>query len=66
MIKKVTEATVLYTDGHTETIRCKGIIFMDYIACFDNMDDTRTSIPYANIYKIHERYVDEEEEGVWR
>lgn len=61
MIKKVTEATIFYVDGRTETVRCRGIIYMDAIACFDNMDDTRMSVPYANIYKINEEYVEEEE-----
>lgn len=61
MIKKVTKATIFYTDGKIEIVRCRGIIYMDTIACFDNMDDTKTSVSYANIYKIHEEYIEEEE-----
>lgn len=62
MIKKVTKATIFYTDGKIEIVKCRGIIYMDFIACFDNMDDTRMSVPYANIYKINEEYIEEEAE----
>ena len=58
---KVKEATIFYTDGHTETVRCRGIIYMEAIACFDRLDDTRMSVPYVNFYKIDENYVEEEE-----
>ena len=34
---------------------------MDAIAYFDNMDDTKTSVPYANFYKIDEKYIKKEE-----
>lgn len=33
---------------------------MDAIACFDRLDNTRMSVPYANFYKIDENYVEEE------